>query len=189
MPSEVEPMFEESVLKTIYQHVSAIRLCLRSGLQLPALILVYVGIDAFGALGRPLGQKRKTGKDFIAWADRYMVKPSSLSVTAVELYGARCGLLHTLGSDSNLSDAGKMRPVVYSWGDRNVGPANSLLEQIELPGVVAKIENIADAFVEGIALFGQEVDATPKLEDEVSSRARKMFGQFPHFPGTPGFEA
>src|ERR1700722_10661572 len=147
-------MFSDRTLKSIEQHVDAIGLCMLSRLILPALTLVYVGIDTFGALGRPVGQARKGREDFIAWADRYMVIPKQLSVTGRELYGARCGILHTLGPESNLSTSGFVRPILYAWGNRDAGSGNDVLARFpELPAVVAKAEDIADAFVEGIVAF------------------------------------
>lgn len=183
-------MFQEPTLETLEQHVRAIALCLRSGLPGPALTLVYVGIDSFGALARPIGQKRRVREDFVAWADRYMIKPKQLPVTALELYGARCGVLHTLGPESDLSTAGTVRQISYAWGNREAGPANAVIAEASklnprLAAVVVKVEDIADAFIEGIASFGQDVDgAAPEFQDEVAARSRKMFGQFPQFPGT-----
>jgi hypothetical protein len=184
--------FSAATMRSIEQHVNAIALCLRSGLPGPALVLTYVGIDAFGALGRPVGQKRNVKADFVAWANRYMVKPKRLPVTALELYGARCGMLHTLGAESDLSATGKVRSVMYSWGGRDIDPANAIVawaakQKPRLDAVVVKAEDITDAFVEGIALFGRDVDSDPDFQSEVEARTRKMFGQFDQFPGTPGF--
>ena len=188
-------MLPEPARQTIEQHVRAIHLFLRNGLPDPALALIHVGMDAFGALGRLLGQKRTGRQDFVTRADRYMLKPKQFPVTALKLYGARCGLLHTLGPESDLSAVGRVRQIIYARGHREPGPANAVIAEVcklspQLPAVVVvKIDNIADAFVAGIASFGKDVDAaTPEFRDEVGTRARKLFGQFGEFPGFQGVE-
>ena len=47
-------MVQAPVLKLINRHIEAVGLCVRDGLAGPALVLTYVGIDAFGMLGRPV---------------------------------------------------------------------------------------------------------------------------------------
>jgi len=186
-------MFAAATLKTIEQHVGAIRLCLVNGLPGPTMILVFVGIDAFGALGRPIGQKRASRADFLAWAERYVIKPKGLPMTALELYAARCAALHTLGAESDLSTVGKVRPIFYAWGNRDAEPANAVIatvskERPDLAAVVVKVEDVVSAFIDGLASFGRDIEANSELHDAVVTRAQKMFGQFSHFPGTPGFE-
>jgi len=182
-----EAMFPQPVQRTIERHIGALDLCIRAGLICPALILIYVGIDVFGALGRPVGQKRRGQKDFLAWANRYMVKPKRLPVTPLELYGARCGLLHALSAESDLSRDGKVRPVQYAWGNREVEQANATIAEIkkrkpELTAVMIKVEHLADAFTDGLVSFGRDVEATPKLRAALTVRAKKIFGQFEPFP-------
>jgi hypothetical protein len=170
----------------IEKHVEAIALCLRTGLPNPALILLYVGIDAFGALGRPVGRHRSPRKDFESWVDRYMIK--GLPVTSMELYGARCGILHTLGPDSTLSMDGRVRPIIYAWGNQEAESANIVLQEVAkrnpaITAVMLKVENLADTFVEGMSAFEKDVDADPLLKSAVAARAAKMFGYFDNFPG------
>jgi tetratricopeptide (TPR) repeat protein len=165
---------------------------------LPALALLYVGIDAFGALGRPVGKDRRVKEDFVQWADAFMVQPKGLPASGLELYGARCGVLHTLGAESQLSQMGKVRTIHYAWGTGDPGPANQIIETLvkeypdklksepgtpNLNTIVVKIEEIFTAFVEGVGLFENEVRADQQRLEVVRERARKMFSQFPDFPG------
>src|ERR1700683_2927339 len=101
----------------LFQHIQSIKLCLDNGLIGPTLILAYVGIDAFGALGRPKGKRRNPREDFVNWAQRYLIV-GDFPPTGLELYGARCALLHNLSGESELSRKGRIRPVFYAWGDR-----------------------------------------------------------------------
>ena len=152
------------------------------------LTLIYSGIDILGNLGRPKGQERRGRHDFIAWADRYMVGPKQLQVTGLELYAARCGVLHNLGAESNLSNSRSVRPVLYAWGGRDATAANELLIRLstirpELAAVVVRIEDIANAFIEGIVAFGREIASDSDWEIEVTVRAYKIFSHYDQFPG------
>jgi hypothetical protein len=181
-------MVQAPVLKFINQHIEAVGLCVRDGLAGPALVLTYVGIDAFGMLGRPVRRPANSRKDFIAWAERYMISPRGLPFSGLELYGARCGVLHTLGAESKLSEEGRIRRIFYAHGDRDPGPVNAKLAWVaktrpDLDAVMVKVTDITDAFILGVANFGRDVDSDPALQAVVIERSAKLFGQFARFPG------
>jgi hypothetical protein len=80
---------------------------------LPALILLYSGIDAFASLMRPETEPDTSGAYFKKWADDYMIGPSHLEIGSEDLWGARCGLLHTHAASSRVAREGKARPLHY----------------------------------------------------------------------------
>ena len=87
--------------------------CLAKRRILPCLALLYSGIDVVSSLEHDAS----TRSAFIGWADRYMLKNASLDCRGVDLYSARCGVLHSFSADSDLSKQGKARRVMYSWGN------------------------------------------------------------------------
>ena len=56
---------------------------------LPALILLYSGIDAFASLIRPENEPDTNGAYFKKWAEDYMVGPSRLEAGSEDLWGVR----------------------------------------------------------------------------------------------------
>jgi hypothetical protein len=76
-----------------------------------ALILLYSGVDILGALDTDDGQA--TRESFIVWADKYMSPVTKLGCSALELYSARCGLLHALTPETRLTKEGKARRFAY----------------------------------------------------------------------------
>jgi hypothetical protein len=76
-----------------------------------ALILLYAGIDIFGALDSDSGQA--TRESFVTWADKYMTPATKLGCGALELFSARCGLLHALTPETRLTKDGKARRFSY----------------------------------------------------------------------------
>ena len=76
-------------LKTLFL---AIETCIQDKRILPALMLIYSGVDILASLE----QGKSTRSSFIKWVDEYLLKAHSFPCTSLELYAARCGILHTL---------------------------------------------------------------------------------------------
>lgn len=76
-----------------------------------ALILLYSGIDILGALDSADGVASR--ETFLRWADRYMEPAAKLGCSSLELFSARCGLLHNLSPITNLTKAGEAREFIY----------------------------------------------------------------------------
>src|SRR5688500_7661235 len=71
-----------------------------------ALILIYSGMDTMAFLGMPDNQQEVKAPDFIAWATRYIKFSGKEQVTGLELYSARCGMLHTYSPYSKITRNG-----------------------------------------------------------------------------------
>jgi hypothetical protein len=59
------------------------------------LLLSFSAMDAMAFLDMPAKQSDVTRTDFINWTSRYILFPGEEQLTGTDLYGARCGLLHT----------------------------------------------------------------------------------------------
>jgi len=77
-------------------------------------ILIYSAIDLMAYLGMPEKQLDVTGKDFQEWADRYIHFPCKEQLSGVDLWAARCGMMHNYGPRSRLVREGKARNIVYA---------------------------------------------------------------------------
>lgn len=142
------------------RHLScaAIELCIDNKLIMPALVLLYSGIDVVGSLERKPDMGTKAS--FIQWVDTYMLKAKPLGCSAVDLYGARCGLLHTMAAESDLSRSGKARQVIYAWGSaksEDLNTAGRLLDRTD--DVSVHVNELFDAFKHGLIYYFNEVDA------------------------------
>ena len=122
--------------------------CLANGRQLPALLLIYTGIDIVASLEARRGES--TSQSFTGWVGDYMTGAQPLPCTPLELYAARCGMVHTLTAESDLFRGGKVRKVFYAWG---AGDAAALQETIDVMGeraVAVHIPLLADTFRRGV---------------------------------------
>src|SRR5438045_609045 len=85
--------------KNLIALVESMEDCMAKGRLLPCLVLLYAAIDIVASLE----SGKASGSAFMAWSDKYLLQGTSLPCTASDLYGARCGILHTLSAESNMS--------------------------------------------------------------------------------------
>lgn len=113
------------------------------------LILIYAGIDAMAFLDMPQTQIDVTQKDFIRWVDDYIRFPGDKHPSGVDLYGARCALLHSYGITSRMSRDGKSRKVFY-W-DKPFPPIDYPEAKNDI--VFISISALKEAFFTGVDAF------------------------------------
>jgi len=106
----------DALSRSFGQTIAGIDLLLGSQLIHPCLVLLYSTIDAAAALERDHPDSDVTGRQFIAWADRYLIQRGFVSCSAVDLYAARCGVLHTFSAASRRSRGGTAERIAYAWG-------------------------------------------------------------------------
>ena len=87
-----------------------------------ALILVYAAIDAMAFLSMQESQKEVHRKDFINWVEKYMKTDSKqpYQYQGIDLYSARCGIVHRYGATSRLSDIGQCKIFNYHNGSEHI---------------------------------------------------------------------
>ncbi len=183
-----EPLVPDSFSANLLKHVAAIGLCLSSHHRMPALVLIYSGIDFAANLGRPEHQSHVTRSDFVNWAERFMECQRRLGVSGLDLYAARCAVLHTYTMNSSLNDQGKAKPIFYAWGNANIEEPMRLLSSLGRPEVVIKIEDLFATYTEGLAAFCAALGDDRSLAALVEARSRKFFMDHSDFPISPGIE-
>jgi len=106
-----------------------------SGLWEPTLILLYATIDAMAWLDRPDGQADVHADDFIDWVDSYLLPDSGLPCSGADMYGARCGFLHSHTGESRRHRELRIKKLFYHrrLGDRPVGIVQLLMNEKFLP--------------------------------------------------------
>jgi hypothetical protein len=152
--------FEENVIALL----ESVEDCLAKRRLLPCLILVYSGIDIISSLE----PGRASGSAFMAWADKYLLKDALLACTPSDLYGARCGILHTFSAESGMSRKGQARQIVYAWGNAKTEQLASTSKELGRNDCVIHIRELINAFRVGLANYLEEV-----MEDD--SRSQKLY--------------
>jgi hypothetical protein len=115
---------------------------LQNGFRLPAVMLVYTTIDQMAWLSIA-GDDEAKGKDFIAWVKKYMLGHQNKgleAITAGDLWGARCGLLHTATAESrSLKNGTANNKIAYAYGRPTVPKLPAGWHQVSIEDLVASL--------------------------------------------------
>jgi len=162
--------------KNLNNIIKSIELCLNAKLQISSLILLYSGIDIIAWLNRPVSKEFANKEDFIRWVDDYLLPNSNIKYEAINLYAARCAIIHSYSFSSRLSEEGKAKEIYYAWGN-----ANAKLLQNDIDGrskksaIAIHINDFLEAFKEGVEKFKLSIKSDKEKEKIVCGRANKYF--------------
>jgi len=168
-------MDEYPLLKNMMLLTSGIEACMEKKAMIPALVLIYSAIDTTGWLDST--ETFSTRNDFIRWVDNYLLKARPLKCTAIDLYAARCGLLHTSTPDSLLSSTGKARLICYAWGEAEVKDMQRVIDLTNKSNefVAVHANELYQAWLSGLVFWGEDLDKDSNRSARVFSKARKFF--------------
>jgi hypothetical protein len=179
----MQSVSENNSLKLAFsQLLTAIDLCIAARLRPPALILLYSGIDIAAALD---SAKPSVRERFIDWVDKYLLPGSSLKCTADDLYGARCGLVHTYSPVSDLSKTGKVNTISYAWKpsteaqlQKLVNAGAELSRRVNAPietFIPVQGEGLIESFRSGIAVFLADLENDPARANVAHAKVGHFF--------------
>ena len=164
--------------QNVYELRKAPALCLQKEYWLSAVKLIYSGTDNLAWLTREHDRPNVEGKDFIGFADKYLLPSSGLECSSEELYSARCGLLHCNTAESNISRSGKARYLSYATG---WSPEEKGYEHIrpESRGrhIVVHIDRLYEAYDKSIDRLNQRIAQEAHFADFIYRRSVKLYGQ------------
>jgi hypothetical protein len=148
------------------------------GYAIPSLILIYTIIDSYSWLC-DTNNTKSVSKRFTDWVDTWLLPTRYPKCTARDLYAARCGILHSLTSDSDKSNRGFAKKLVYSWGDANEDDLNKTLAGIGKNGerIVVHLNKLIDALkIAGSKSF-EYIMSKPELKTAFETKASSLFSE------------
>jgi hypothetical protein len=150
-------------------------LCRERALDVPMLVLLFTAMDtlAWALYGHKVNGVRER---FTNLCDSCILSGGKFDCDALELYAARCSVLHTLGWESDLSKAGKARSVFYSFGTDDPKLAQAALE-LTNPGkfVALRPEDLLAEMKVAVARIAEEAVADEELSARLSVAAGKQY--------------
>jgi hypothetical protein len=167
-------MSENAFAKATTDLLFAIDEAFKRQAPLPAFILFYSSIDIFSSLTRPVGSDDTSGIIFQDWVKKYMLPGSSLTCNEEDIWGARCGLLHTYTVQARLSRQGKVRELHYI-GDRGLAEfAQQKIDPNFQDKVFVYLPDLISAFLTAIERFAQDVQSNSSLRATVFAHSAKL---------------
>jgi hypothetical protein len=163
----------EKFHKHVIDLVEAIEDCRAKGRILPCLTLLYSGIDIVASLEAKPGESTQSA--FVSWVDRYLLKGQCFSCTALDVYAARCGIVHTFTPESRLRQSGKARVIAYAWGNAD---ATALEKSGKLLGddfSAVHVNDLVRAFRDGIQRQLDEVCKSQERKRRFDKAAARWF--------------
>lgn len=153
----------------IYQQIKrAIQICLDNECFGAATILIYSGIDTMSSLTIPEGQN-VTRSDFVRWTQKYISLCKEYAVSGDELYSARCAMLHSYSTDSDMTRNGRCRQIAYM--DNSVPPVR-FDPSVSNDLVLISVSGLAKVFSDGIDRFLIDVFSNPTTASLAENRLK-----------------
>jgi hypothetical protein len=167
----------DPISKAIYGGIKrGILVAIENNCLASAVILILSGMDTMAALGMPKEQLDVTRDDFVKWAERYIKFPCEDQLTGLDLYGARCAMLHCFGVVSKLSRTGQCRMVGYM--DDN-DPEVKYSPEVDKDLVLVSVAGLAEAFFNGVDQFLVDVFADKKRAEVAEERLSWLMQEYP----------
>jgi hypothetical protein len=171
----------QAILARCNDFTTCIKMLLDAQHTLPALVLLYSAIDVFASLVRPEAEADTNGGHFKKWTEDYIIGPSRLTIAPEDLWGARCGLLHTHSPSSRDSRQAKARKLAYYRACTLTPDMQRMLESTlklvqtrgELP---VDVDDLYAAFEDGVRRFLADIQRDPELEKRAAHHSSKLFG-------------
>jgi hypothetical protein len=141
-----------SVLRTI-------QYCVENKRLFPALTLIYTSIDILGSLQDEFGSA--SGDNFGDWVKKYFFTIKSFPFTEKDLYGARCGIVHTMRYDSKHATRDGLKEIVYGFRGYDAS-INKITDHTKQVGVY-----LEDLFETLLAAYKQYFDDLKCSSDQI----------------------
>lgn len=157
--------------------VAEIKKCEAAGATTAALALAFVCIDTMAFLALPADKVKQDRTDFIAWVDTYLKGDAAqpYHYRGLDVYGARCALLHAYGSEADYHDKYKeAKKFFYHDGGKHAyDPA--IDERLVIIGTASFLNDL----VLGLEAFLESCKADQGLRARVEGRLPKVLASFP----------
>jgi hypothetical protein len=116
---------------------------------LPCLTLLYSGMDVMASLTSSPNEPNQ--RSFVRWVDAYLLPDSLIQCTALDIYAARCGVVHTFTPKSKLFLDGKARMIGYAWGTAKAEDLNRTAIALGFQDRSVHMSELISAFRQAVA--------------------------------------
>ncbi len=164
----------DNITKNMAHMLSAARRCLDERQILPCLTLLYASIDVLASLEAAPGEK--VNVYFKRWVETYLLPLTSWKCTAVDLYGARCAVVHTFTPDSDLSKRGAAKVIYYAHSGADVAKLEEVSSDFSRSAECLEVSGMITSFHDAFLKYMVEVEGDPARKAAVEAKAGLWFG-------------
>jgi len=150
----------------------------KSPRTLPGFLLLYTSIDILASLTRPENSDVTNSSFFKDWVASYMIPQLGVPCSADDLWGARCGLLHTLTAESDMSRSRGAKMLNYIGDDARAKAMQQQYDPTSSHDIFISTHRFVDAFLAACDHFAADVRSNAALQKKVYSHAAKLMVAF-----------
>lgn len=168
-------MSEKAFCTAVGQLTEAVHDAFLTPRKLPAFLLLFTSLDIVASLTRPVTAEDTSGQVFMDWVTAYMLLPDSgLSCTAMDVWGARCGFLHTLTTESSKSRQGAARELQFIGDDKLAAELQQKFDPELAKHIFVPLRPFVAAFINSVERFATAVQADANLQETVYHHASRL---------------
>ncbi|MEI7465110.1 MAG: hypothetical protein WCJ87_07185 [Burkholderiales bacterium] len=157
--------------------IKEIKTCEKAGATTSAVAMAFVCIDTMAYLSLPAGRETQRKADFISWVDMHLKGhvDQAYQYRGLDVYGARCAVLHAFGSESDFHDEYKdaKKFGYHGGGEHAYDP--KVDERLVIIGTASFLNDVVIA----VTSFLDSCKADTHLRTRVESRLPKVLATFP----------
>jgi len=142
-----------------------------------ALIILYSAIDTMAWTSIPEGNVTK--QIFCDWVEKYMNPNETLGCKSIDLYSARCGLVHSYSSESSLSQDGEAKEIWYVSSPASKEDLQTYANQLKQNTLVLNITELIASFIRGTENYNEFIKHDSSIMKSVNKRLNKWFRFIP----------
>lgn len=157
--------------------IQEIKTCETAGAITSAVAMAFVCMDTMAYLSLPVGRETQGKADFIAWVDEYLKGHGDqpYQYRGLDVYGARCAMLHAFGSDSDFHEKNEdVKKFGYHNGGQHLyDPVVD--ERLVIIGTASFLNDVVHA----VSVFLKGCKENADLRARVENRLPKVLTTFP----------
>ena len=156
--------------------VDEIKTCEKAGATTSAVAMAFVCIDTMSYLSLPSDRETQGKLDFINWVNAYLKghEDQPYQYRGLDVYGARCAMLHGYGSDSDFHEKnGSAKKFGYHDGGKHAyDPAVN--EHLVMIGTGSFLNDVVHA----VSVFLESCKGDADLRARVEARLPRVLATF-----------
>jgi len=169
---------KEHILKIVQSDIkNPIKIVLKNKSFRSAVILILTGIDTMAYLSMPAGKKNQDCYDFIDWTEKYILFKGKEKLSGLELYIARCIILHSYSDYSTLLSLGDCRTIEFT--DQSDTKALEYDSKESKNTVRVSAHALSDAFFKGVDRFFDDLFLNNEKVLAAEKRLDELMLKFP----------
>lgn len=150
---------EYAYFQAIKQLKDSIDDCASKGRVLSCLTLLYSAIDILASLEKLPNESTQSA--FVRWVDAYMLPNTAFHFSSLDLYAARCGIIHAFSAESELSRKGRAKKIMYAWGTASVESLRQASTAFGRGEISVHLEDLINGFGSAVVKYIEDVVNDP----------------------------